>query len=50
MASATAAMSGEPDTRPALTVGERLDRLPIGPFHWRLIALIGGGLFGDVYD
>jgi putative MFS transporter len=35
---------------PALTVGDRLDRLAIGPFHWRLFALIGGGLFVDVYD
>ena len=35
---------------PALTVGERLDRLPIGPVHYRLIALIAGGLFVDVYD
>ena len=35
---------------PALTVGERLDRLNIGSFHWRMFALIGGGLFVDVYD
>lgn len=35
---------------PALTVGERLDRLSTGPFHWRMFALIGGGLFVDVYD
>ena len=34
----------------ALTVGERLDRLSINAFHWRLFALIGGGLFVDVYD
>ena len=43
MASATTAAS-------VLTVGERLDRLSLGPFHWRLFALIGGGLFVDVYD
>ena len=38
------------NTQPALTVGERLDRLSIGAFHWRMFALIGGGLFVDVYD
>ncbi len=38
------------NTEPALTVGERLDRLSIGAFHWRMFALIGGGLFVDVYD
>ena len=32
-------------TAPALTVGERLDRLAIGRFHWRMFALIGGALF-----
>jgi putative MFS transporter len=37
-------------TEPALTVGDRLDRLSIGAFHWRMFALIGGGLFVDVYD
>jgi MFS transporter, putative metabolite:H+ symporter len=50
MTSATTSAHAEPGIIPALTVGERLDRLPIGPFHWRLIALIGGGLFVDVYD
>ncbi len=50
MASATTAAIDEPDATHALTVGERLDRLPIGAFHWRLIGLIGGGLFVDVYD
>jgi putative MFS transporter len=35
---------------PALTVGERLDRLPLGAFHWHLLWLIGAGLFIDVYD
>ena len=28
----------------------RLDRLPIGPFHWRLLALIGAGMFFDSFD
>jgi putative MFS transporter len=35
---------------PALSVGERLDRLPLGAFHWHLLWLIGAGLFIDVYD
>lgn len=35
---------------PALNVGERLDRLPIDRFHWRILLLIGAGLFVDVYD
>ncbi|HEY0571937.1 MAG TPA: MFS transporter [Enterovirga sp.] len=36
--------------RPALNVGERLDRLPLDRFHWRILWLIGAGLFVDVYD
>ncbi|ABE36193.1 sugar (and other) transporter family protein [Paraburkholderia xenovorans LB400] len=28
----------------------RLDRLPIGRFHWRLLGLIGGGLFLDGFE
>ncbi len=50
MASAATAALDEPGVAPALTVGQRLDRLPVGAFHWRLIGLIGGGLFVDVYD
>ena len=50
LASATTAAPDISGAMPALTVGERLDRLAIGPFHWRLFALIGGGLFVDVYD
>ncbi len=30
--------------------GARLDRLPVGPFHYRLIALIGAGMFIDSFD
>jgi putative MFS transporter len=30
--------------------GARLDRLPISSFHWRLLALIAGGLFFDAFD
>ena len=31
-------------------IGPRLDRLPIGPFHKRIIWLIGGGMFFDSFD
>jgi putative MFS transporter len=31
-------------------VTARLDRLPIGAFHWRLLALIGAGMFFDSFD
>ncbi|MDB5874804.1 MAG: proP [Ramlibacter sp.] len=30
--------------------GDRLDRLPISAFHWRILALIGAGLFVDAFD
>ncbi|HVZ45730.1 MAG TPA: MFS transporter [Ramlibacter sp.] len=30
--------------------GDRLDRLPISPFHWRILVLIGAGLFIDAFD
>jgi putative MFS transporter len=35
---------------PALTVGERLDRVSLNSFHWRVLGLIAAGLFIDVYD
>ena len=28
----------------------RLDRLPIGPFHWRMLRLVGAGMFFDSFD
>lgn len=31
-------------------VAQRLDALEIGPFHWRLLGLIGGGMFFDAFD
>lgn len=34
----------------AVCAGARLDRLPVSPFHWRLMALIAGGLFFDGFD
>ena len=30
--------------------GPRLDRLPVGAFHYRLLALIGAGLFLDGFE
>lgn len=33
-----------------LNAGARLDRLPICSFHWRILALIGGGMFLDAFD
>lgn len=34
----------------AVAIGARLDRLPVSRFHWRILALIGGGLFFDGFD
>jgi len=28
----------------------RLDRLPMGPFHWRVLRLISLGMFFDTFD
>lgn len=36
-----------PDT---VNAGARLDRLPISRFHWRILALIGGGAALDAFD
>jgi MFS transporter, putative metabolite:H+ symporter len=33
-----------------VSVAARLDRLPISKFHWRLTALVGGGMFFDNFD
>jgi putative MFS transporter len=33
-----------------INAGARLDRLPIGNFHYRLLALIGAGLFLDGFE
>lgn len=35
---------------PVLTAGERLDRVSLNSFHWRVLGLIAAGLFVDVYD
>src|SRR5579872_114541 len=34
----------------AVYAGARLDRLPISPFHYRIFALVGAGMFFDGYD
>ena len=34
----------------AVNAGARLDRLPISPFHYRIFALVGAGMFFDGYD
>ena len=33
-----------------VNAGARLDRLPFGPFHWRMLRLIGMGMFFDGFD
>jgi putative MFS transporter len=33
-----------------VNAGGRLDRLPIGPFHYRIMGLIGIGMFFDGFD
>jgi putative MFS transporter len=33
-----------------INAGARLDRLPICSFHWRILALIGAGMFLDAFD
>ena len=32
------------------SAGARLDRLPIGPFRYRIMWLIGTGMFFDGFD
>jgi MFS transporter, putative metabolite:H+ symporter len=34
----------------AIQAGPRLDRLPVGRFHWRMLALIGSGMFLDGFE
>jgi MFS transporter, putative metabolite:H+ symporter len=34
----------------SVNAGSRLDRLPIGPFHYRIMTLIGIGMFFDGFD
>jgi len=34
----------------SVNAGARLDRLPVGPFHYRIFWLVGAGMFFDGYD
>jgi MFS transporter, putative metabolite:H+ symporter len=34
----------------SITIGSRLDRLPVAPFHYRVFFLIAAGMFFDGYD
>jgi putative MFS transporter len=44
-------MQGQAEPRVmAVNAGARLDRLPICGFHWRILALIGAGMFLDAFD
>src|SRR5579875_2861031 len=38
------------DTTIHLNAAQRLDRLPISSFHWRILRLIGYGMFLDAFD
>ena len=39
-----------PSSLGAVHAGARLDRLPLGAFHRRILALIAGGMFFDAFD
>ncbi len=39
-----------PQASAGASITARLDRLPIGRFHWRLLGLIGAGMFFDSFD
>jgi MFS transporter, putative metabolite:H+ symporter len=34
----------------SVSAAARLDRLPMGPFHWRLLRLVSLGMFFDTFD
>jgi MFS transporter, putative metabolite:H+ symporter len=40
----------EGDMTMSVNAGGRLDRLPIGPFHYRIFLLVGAGMLFDGYD
>ncbi len=46
---ASAGRAGTPDAG-TIHAGPRLDRLPLGPFHRRILALIAAGMFFDAFD
>ena len=35
---------------PSVNAAGRLDRIPVGSFHWRLFAVVGAGMFFDGFD
>jgi putative MFS transporter len=37
-------------TSGSVNAGGRLDRLPVGKFHWRILGLIGAGMFLDGFE
>jgi putative MFS transporter len=37
-------------TLSVVNAGARLDRLPMSPFHWRLLRLVAMGMFFDTFD
>ena len=39
-----------PDDGAPANSGGRLDRLPMSPFHWRILAFVGAGSFIDAFD
>ncbi|MDR3661735.1 MAG: MFS transporter [Mycobacterium sp.] len=43
-------MSVHHQTQPVIDIGRRLDHLPVGPVHRRVVAAIGFGLFFEVYE
>ncbi len=43
-------MDGRVATTGRVNAAGRLDRIPVGAFHWRLFALVGAGMFFDGLD
>ncbi|MDH6244887.1 MFS transporter [Mycobacterium sp. OTB74] len=43
-------MSVQPQSQALTQIGQRLDHLPVGPVHRRVVAAIGLGLFFEVYE
>jgi putative MFS transporter len=37
-------------SRDSATIAARIDRVPTGPFHYRLASILGGGTFFDAFD
>ncbi|MBN8939819.1 MAG: MFS transporter [Rhizobiales bacterium] len=43
-------ITGASRTGNSVASGARLDRLPISRFHWKMLGLIGAGMFLDAFD